>query len=343
MSIVGALDIHRRQITYDWLDTTTGQVRRGRVAQPDRERVRQWLGSEFDHRQDVAMALEGCTGWRYVVEELQRAGIEAHLADPAEVQAKRGRKHRAKTDQSDSRLQRELLFRGELPESWIPPAHVLEVRALVRLYKDLLDTRTAWCQRMQAVVFHHGLPVVDRLDDPDARAWLTDNPGLSIAGRHQIAVGYQLFDAINTHLLPLRRELAAFGRRQVGCRALWKTHYGIAAFTSACVWAELGDCRRFRNSAQAVRHTGLDITVYSSDDRRSPGHLTRQGPGVLRWALYEAGKCAARTSSPDHDYYRTVKDRVDGKRAALSVARRLARRCYHTLYELGDDALAPVA
>jgi hypothetical protein len=61
---------------------------------------------------------------------------------------------------------------------------------------------------------------------------------------------------------------------------------------------------------------------------------------MLRWALYEAGKAAARSSSPDYDYYQRVKGRLDGKRAALSVARKLARRCFHTLRELGDEALA---
>ena len=67
------------------------------------------------------MAVEGCTGWRYVVEEIAAAGFEAHLAEPADTQAARGRKRRAKTDRSDARLLRELLQRGELPESWIPP------------------------------------------------------------------------------------------------------------------------------------------------------------------------------------------------------------------------------
>jgi transposase len=62
--------------------------------------------------------------------------------------------------------------------------------------------------------------------------------------------------------------------------------------------AELGDARRFRNGDAVVRYTGLDITVYSSDGKRSPGHLSRQGPEVLRWALFEAAKCSAETSAP---------------------------------------------
>jgi transposase len=47
------------------------------------------------------------------------------------------------------------------------------------------------------------------------------------------------------------------------------------------ILAELGDARRFANGDAVVRHTGLDVTVHSSDSKRSPGHLSRQGPQVL--------------------------------------------------------------
>ena len=60
MSIVGGLDIHRKQITFDYLDTVTGQVRRGQVAPADRAHLRAWL-ARFAGREDVAFAVEGCT------------------------------------------------------------------------------------------------------------------------------------------------------------------------------------------------------------------------------------------------------------------------------------------
>jgi len=97
------------------------------------------------------------------------------------------------------------------------------------------------------------------------------------------------------------------------------------------IWAEFGDARRFANSRQAVRFTGLDITISESDGKRARGHLARQGSPVLRWALHEAAMCAARPGSPDHAYYLQVKQRLGGKQAALSVARKLAREAYHTL------------
>jgi transposase len=62
----------------------------------------------------------------------------------------------------------------------------------------------------------------------------------------------------------------------------------------------------------------------------------------LRWALFEAARSAARAGSPDRGYYLEVADRIDHNRACLSVARKLCRRAYHILRELGEDALAPI-
>ena len=97
MPIVGGLDIHRKQLTFDYLDTETGEVKRGQIAPADRAHLRSWL-ARFAGRDDVAFALEGCTGWRYVAEELAGAGVAAHVAEPADTAFARGRKRHAKTD-----------------------------------------------------------------------------------------------------------------------------------------------------------------------------------------------------------------------------------------------------
>ena len=85
----------------------------------------------------------------------------------------------------------------------------------------------------------------------------------------------------------------------------------------------------------------MDITVYQSDRHRAPGHLSRQGPPALRWALYEAAQAARNPRSPDRAYYEQAAEKLGGNRACLAPARKLLKRCYHTLRELGDDALAP--
>ena len=136
-------------------------------------------------------------------------------------------------------------------------------------------------------------------------------------------------------------QLINFARRQVGCQALQARQYGVGWLCAAIMWAEIGDARRFHSSDQLVRFAGMDVTVYSSDGKRSPGHLSRQGSPELRWATFEAAKCAARPGSPDYAYYHKQAARPDsGKNPTLAVERKILRRCYHTLRELGDAALA---
>ncbi len=159
MRIVGGLDVHRRQITFDYVDERSGQTRRGRIAPADRMLLRRWLATTFDGA-PAAFAVEACTGWRFVVEELQRAGIEAHLAEPADTAAARGPKRRAKTDRTEARHLRELLAGGRLPESRIPPEQVLKMRAKLELFKDLREEHTAWVQRIHAILLHQGAPAI---------------------------------------------------------------------------------------------------------------------------------------------------------------------------------------
>jgi transposase len=186
------------------------------------------------------------------------------------------------------------------------------------------------------------VPAAVSVAKPEGRA-AAERAFLSPAGRQAVEAGLRQIDRLTAELEPLRRQLDMLSRRQPGCAALRTAHFGIGAVTSVAIWAELGDVRRFGNSDDVVRHTGLDITVYSSGGKRPAGHLSRQGPQLLRWALYEAAKCAARPAAPDYGYYTAARDDRGGGRATLPVARKLARRCYHTLRELGEDALAPAA
>jgi transposase len=331
------LDQHRAQITAEWLDTGTGELARKRIAPADRAGVRRFAARFRGHELEVA--LEATTGWRFVAEEFGAVGARVHLAEPAETATLRGSRKRAKTDRADARHLRELLMVGRLPKSWIPPEHVLELRARVRLRHTLVDQRREWQQRMQAVLYHHGVPPRSWLLGIANRRWLAELE-LSPSGREQIATALALVDAIEAQLIPLDERLRHYARRQPGCRALMG-HYGIGPLTAVTILAELGDARRFSSSREAVRYSGLDITVHQSDARRSPGHLSRQGPSALRWALFEAAQCARRPGSPDHAYYTETAARLGGNRACLAVARKLLKRSFHTLRELGEEALAP--
>jgi transposase len=337
MAIVMGLDQHRAQVTAEWIDTDTGEIGRARVSPAHRADVRKFF-KRFAG-QPLEVALEATTGWRFVVEEARAIGAAAHLAEPAETAARRGNKKRAKTDRADARHLRELLMIGRLPESWIPPDHLLDLRAKVRLRHALVDQRGEWQQRIQAALYHHGFPQRNGLLTSENRAWL-EGLALPESARQQVAVALTMIDALDAQAAPITRELRLYARRQPGCRALMK-HYGIGELTAVTILAELGDARRFSSSRHAVRYAGLDITVHQSDQRRAAGHLSRQGPPALRWALFEAAQAARRPGSPDRGYYDQAAERLGGNRACLALARKLLKRSFHTLRELGDEGLLP--
>lgn len=339
MSMVSAgFDIHRRQITFDAVDVGSGEVVTGRIAATS-EAVEQWVG-RFAGK-EVHVALEACTGWYFVARALERAGAVAHLAEIAETRALRGRKRRAKTDRADARWLRVLLCDGRLPEAWIPPDDICWLRIRTRLRKTLIDEATAWRQRLQATLFHLGLPALpDGVEGERARAWLMRHE-LPEAARERIELCLRMIEHAKLELGPIDRELVREARRRPGCRALQQRHFGIGPVVAGVIVAELGDVRRLQRSRQAVRMAGLDIGVERSDRRSKLGKLTKQGAPALRWALYEAAQMASRERSPDHADYLALRARgLSHTRASLTIARKLARRSYHTLRELGDQALA---
>jgi transposase len=337
MSVVMGFDQHRAQITAEWIDSSTGEVSRGRVAPADRGGVRRFL-ARFGG-QELKVALEATMGWRFVVEELRRVGAEVHLAEPAQTSAREGHKKRAKTDRADARHLRELLMIDRLPESWIPPGHILDLRARVRSRHTLSHQRCEWQQRIQAVLYHPGCPARRSLMVGDGREWLAAQP-LPETAREQVTIAIAVIDALERQMAPLDKELRAYARRQPGCKALM-AHYGIGELISVTILAELGDARRFANRRDAVRYAGLDITVYQSDQPRAPGKLSRQGPPALRWALYEAAQQARHPRSPDRAYYLQAAERLGGNPACLALTRKLLKRSYHTLRELGEEAPLP--
>jgi transposase len=290
VSIVGGLDVHRRQITFDWVGRATGQAQRGQITPATREG---WAGGWRS-----CQTITGVRGGGVHGLAVRGRGAAGRRVPGAPGRAGRDRgpgwPQAAGHDRPDRRPAAAGAAGTRSPaQAWIPPAHLLELRVLVRLPKTLVDRRTAWQQRLHAVLFHHGPPCPDHaLLTQATRGWL-EQLALPQASRLQVTTALRQLDL---ELDPLERWLRAFARRQPGCRALIDRHDGIGMPIAPTILAELGDARRFGNGDAVVRHTGLDVTVPSSDHKPSPGHLSRQGPQVLGWALFEA---AHRIRPPD--------------------------------------------
>jgi transposase len=289
---------------------------------------------------ELEVAVEATTGWRFVVEELRRVGATVHLAEPAETAARRGNKKRAKNDRADARHLRELVMVGRLPESWIPPDHILDLRARVRLRHSLVAQRGEWQQRIQAVLYHRGFPQRRNLMTEQGRQWLGAQ-ALPVTAREQIVVAVAMIDALDHQLAPIDKQLRSYARRQPGCRALMR-QFGVGEMTAVTILAELGDTRRSSSSRDAVRYAGLDITVHQSDRRRAPRPSEPPRAAGVAVGAVRGGAMRVTDRQPGPRVLRQAAERLGGTGAGLAVARKLLKRSYHTLRELGEEALAPV-
>jgi transposase len=287
----------------------------------------------------AAVAIEATSGWRWVWRELSALGIEVQLAGPAQTRALRGKKRKAKNDRLDARWLVFLLSKAMLPQSWVPPEDIQRLRDLTRLRQALRHDRTSWAQRLHALLAHEGWPCArSALLSTKGRRRL-DGLQLDAHARALVDAHLALIDAVVEQMTEVERELrhlAGSDRRLVALRTI----YRVGAIVACHLLAEIGDARRFHRADQVVRVAGLDPVVLDSAESRRRGKLSKQGSPHLRWALIQAAQHAAihPASSPDGGHYLALRDRIGGQRAAVSTARRIAKRAYHVLAALENAA-----
>src|SRR5205809_604455 len=215
--LYAAIDIHKHAFQAAVLDAESGEVVEERFA-ADRESLTRW--TERWRGRVVAVAIEATTGWRWVWRELEREGFDVHLAEPVQTRALLGRRHSAKTDRLDARWLARLLAKEMMPESWIPPAQIQELRVRTGLRKALADDRRRWGQRLHAHLLHEGWPC--------SRSNLLRPPGLRWAAalklpehaRLQVDSLLAVMAALEEQLDRVDGELRRFARADQRCQAL---------------------------------------------------------------------------------------------------------------------------
>ena len=334
--LYAALDVHKQVLQAAVLDPVSGELRDARFP-ATREALREWALPL--RGRVVAVAIEATSGWRWVWRELSALGFEVELAAPAQTRALRGKKRKAKNDRLDARWLALLLAKEMLPRSWIPPEDIQRLRDLTRLRQALRHDRTSWAQRLHALLAHEGWPCSrSQLLSTKGRRWLI---GLCLDPhvRGLVDAHLAVIDAVSGQMAEIERELRLLARGDRRLIAL-QTIYGVGPIVACHLLAEIGDARRFRRADQVVRVAGLDPVVLDSAETRRRGKLSKQGSPHLRWALVQAAQHAAikPAHSPDGDHYLALRERIGSQRAAISTARRIAKRAYHVLVVLEDAA-----
>jgi len=275
------------------------------------------------------VVLEATYGWPWAADVLAAAGAEVHLAHPLGVRAYSAR--RVKNDARDAGDLADLLRMGRLAEAWIAPPFYRQLRELTRYRRKLTGLRTSCKDQVHAVLAALGIPVTcSDLFGKWGSAWL-DQLALPQPYAGKVASLRSLIGALDGEITALATAIAQQLDGHRGYAAIQELP-GIGPVLSAVIVAEIGDVHRFASPGRLCSWAGLTPRHRESDTKVRRGHITRQGPRALRWAL-----CEAVQHQPDGFGPKIVKDSILARRGpqARNVAKVAAARELLTLVYYG--------
>jgi transposase len=301
--VVG-IDLHRRRsvivrMTDDGRKLETVRITNSPAA------LRREIAKAGQHPRVV---VEATYGWYWAADVLEEAGAEVHLAHPLGVKAYTYR--RVKNDERDAADLADLLRMGRLPEAWIAPPEIRELRELTRYRDKLVKLRTSVKDQVHAVLAKLGIPVTcTDIFGTWGNTWL-DGLDLPQPYAGKVASLRQLNAELTGEITLLEQVIGDLLAGHEGYAAIQQLP-GIGPVLGAVIVAEIGDIRRFRRPEQLCSWAGLTPRHRESDTKISRGHVTKQGSRILRWAV-----CEAIQRQPDGTRPQQVKDGIIARRGA---------------------------
>jgi transposase len=278
--IVG-IDLHRRRTVLARM-TRAGEHLDAVRIDNDPLRLAAEIAKAGEHPEVV---LEATYGWYWAVDVLQDAGAVVHLAHPLGVKGFAYR--RVKNDVRDAWDLADLLRMGRLPEAWIAPPEVRQLREAVRHRAKLVALRSGLKAQVHAVLAKQGVAVPMSDLFGVAGQQLLDGLRLDAVYHARIASLRRLIDALDFEIDIVAKRTAARLAADPGYRAV-QTISGVGPVLAAIFVAEIGDVHRFTRPGQLCCWAGLTPRHRESDTTVRRGQITKQGNPLLRWAAIEA-------------------------------------------------------
>jgi transposase len=284
---------------------------------------------------DPEVVLEATYGWYWAVDALHAVGAHVHLAHPLGVKAFAYR--RVKNDVRDATDLADLLRMGRLPEAWIAPPPVRELRELVRYRAKLVALRSGLKSQVHAVLAKAGVLIhAADLFGAEARQQL-ESTALGGPYAQRVASLLTLIDILDAEEASFADRIAARLNDNAGYRAI-QALPGVGLILAAVFVAEIGDVHRFPGPDRLCSWAGLTPRHYESDTVVHRGHVTKQGSKLVRWAAVEAIQRKATTKiAADRA---TIEARRGRNIAKVAAARKLLTLVYYGLRDGHIRALA---
>jgi transposase len=335
MSVYVGIDVHRKRSQVAVV-TESGQVQLNKNVVNGSEPMLRLIG---DLPPGTPVAFEAAFGWGWLVQLLEDYGFDPHLVHP--LRCKAIASARLKNDKVDAAILAQLLRADLLPEAWIAPPTVRQLRAVLRHRASLVRLGTQLRNRIHAVAADHGYDRSASYWTGPGRGWLAELD-LPAASREIVTDCLAVIDHLAPVIGRLDGELHQHAKADPRVKVL-RTLPGVGEFTALVMLAEIGDISRFPSARKLASWAGLTPTVRGSDLKVRHGHISKQGSAWLRCVMNQAAQTAKR--SPEFAAtYSSIAKRRGKKIATIAIARKLLTRAWHLLASAqATQAITPTA
>lgn len=318
MNHVG-VDLHKKIITVCVMDANRRIVREEKLYPNAPRRIVEF----FEGLGEYQVVLEATSSYYWFVELLEPTAAAIVLANPAKMRVIA--ESTRKTDKLDARVLAEFLARDMVPRATMPTPRLRQHRALVRHRKYLREQATSVKCKIRHVLADHN---ADRRDlfSSDGKAYFK-TLALNEVDRFRLADLWKSWESIEARIKKTTAKIKAFAKKapraEAEARALLQSAPGVGTVTTEVVLCELGDVRRFKNAKAVCSYAGLVPVVRQTGGKKAKdGRITKQGSGLLRWALVETAWRLVGASPRWGQTYERIKKRNGAKRAIVAVARK---------------------
>jgi len=327
-----ALDIHREYILVGaWNEEKEWVLTPRRVSI---EKFPEWAKKNI--RPGDIVVLETTTNVWAVYDIVAPLASRVLVANAAEVGEIAGA--RVKTDKEDIKRLLKLLVGGIVPEVWVPPMEVRELRAFVSYRSRLVKTSTMIRNRLQSLLHKHNLLLPE--DGITNEAWWEAQASISSLEKMQIRQEVALLSEVEKHKTAVDEEL---GRQSMskewGAQAVRLMQIpGVGVIVAMTVLSAIGDILRFENAKQLVGYAGIGAGVHDSGKTHKEKKITKKGRRELRWAMVEAAWRAVRMSPFWKEEFEKHRKRMrKPNQAIVVIARKLLIAIWHVLSKEETD------
>ena len=320
MNFIG-VDLHKKIITVCVMNEKLSVVARKTLYcnQPDQ------IVEFFRQFQPFKMVVEATASYLWFVELLEPLAEKIVLAHPKKLRVIA--ESTKKTDRLDAQILAEFLARDMIPEAYMPTPRQRQHRALVRHRQYIRGRMTSVRCKIRRILGDYNVDRKDLFSAQCGKAYLKQVP-LSNADRFVIKQLWSEYEEHEARLLAVAKEIKKFAakapKREAEARQIIKTAPGVGFVTAEVILSELGDVSRFRNAKAVCAYAGLVPAVRQSGGKKSKDlQITKEGSGLLRWALVESAWRLVNASPKWTAVFVRLRKRSDNKRAIVAVARKL--------------------